>query len=154
MTTFVCHFCSKKNAQIVNLKLPDLDLIRRIHGGCGFYGFMILFWICPQKWKIRFWIRKSGFGFSQKTHPFSLYLKCASWKLRSDLSLLLYWIPRIRKHERFGQLWVELVSQKESNQFNIQTCLHAQYTFFIMKVFFFSWVKTAVTVTGFNFFFL
>lgn len=33
-------------------------------------------------------------------------------------------------------LLVELVSQKELNQFNIQICLHAQYTFFIMKVIF------------------
>ena len=133
----MCHFCSEKNAQIVNLKLPDLDLIRRIPPGCGFYGFMIRFWICPQKCKIRFWIRKSEFRFSQKTAPFfRLYLKCASWKRWSDLSLLLCRIPRIRKHERFIQLWVELVSQKESNQFNIQMCLHAQYTFFIMKVIF------------------
>ena len=40
---------SQKNAQIVNLKNPDLNLIRRIHPECGFYGFMIRFWICPQK---------------------------------------------------------------------------------------------------------
>ena len=34
----------KKNApQIVNLKNPDLDLIRRIHPECGFYGFTIRF---------------------------------------------------------------------------------------------------------------
>ena len=57
---------SQKNAQIVNLKNPDLDLIWRIHPECGFYGFMIRFWICPKKRKIRLWIRKSGFGFSQK----------------------------------------------------------------------------------------
>ena len=57
---------SQKNAQIVNLKNPDVDLIRRIHPECGFYGFMIRFWICPQKCKIRFWIPNSGFGFSQK----------------------------------------------------------------------------------------
>ena len=48
----------------------NLDLIRRIHSECGFYGFMIRFWICPQKRQIRFWIRKSRFGFSpKKTHP-------------------------------------------------------------------------------------
>ena len=47
-----------KNAQFVNLKNPDLDLIQRIHPECGFYGFMI-----------RFWIRKSGSGFSQKNAP-------------------------------------------------------------------------------------
>ena len=35
----------------------------------GFYGFMIRFWICPKRRKIRFWIRKSGFGFSQKNAP-------------------------------------------------------------------------------------
>ena len=68
---------SQKNAQIVNLKNPDLDLIRRIHPECGFYEFMIRFWICPKTLKIRFWIRKSGFGFGnpyldfpEKTHPY------------------------------------------------------------------------------------
>ena len=30
---------------------------------------MIRFWICPKKRKIRFWIPKYGFGFSQKRHP-------------------------------------------------------------------------------------
>ena len=66
-----------KNAQIVNFKNPDLDLIRRIHPECGFYEFMIRFWICPKTLKIRFWIRKSGFGFGnpyldfpEKTHPY------------------------------------------------------------------------------------
>ena len=42
-------FPPQKNAQIVNLKNWDLDLIRRIHPECGFYGFMIRFWICPPK---------------------------------------------------------------------------------------------------------
>ena len=52
-----------KNARIVNLKNPDLDLIQRIHLEYGFYGFMIRFWICPQKTQnpfldseIRIWI--------------------------------------------------------------------------------------------------
>ena len=58
-----------KNVQIVNLKNLDLDLIRRIHPECGFYGFMIRLWICPKKRKIRFWIRKYGFGFFQKNAP-------------------------------------------------------------------------------------
>ena len=74
----VYHFCSEtilskvrfsnprpQNAQIVNLKNQDLDLIRRIHPECGFYGFMICSWFSPRKLKIRFWIRKSWFGFSQ-----------------------------------------------------------------------------------------
>ena len=30
---------------------------------------MIRFRICPKKRKIRFWIPKYGFGFSQKRHP-------------------------------------------------------------------------------------
>ena len=60
---------SQKNAQIVNLKNPDLDLIRRIHPACGLYEFMIRFWICPKTLKIRFWIRKSVFGFSRKKAP-------------------------------------------------------------------------------------
>ena len=32
----------------MNLKNPDLDLIRGVHPECG-YGFMIRFWICPKK---------------------------------------------------------------------------------------------------------
>ena len=47
---------SQKNAQIVNLKIKDLDWIRRIHPECGLYEFMIRFWICPKTLKIRFWI--------------------------------------------------------------------------------------------------
>ena len=52
----VYHFCSEtrlskilfsnpfpKNAQIVNLKTPDLDLILERHPECGFYRFMIHF---------------------------------------------------------------------------------------------------------------
>ena len=66
---FQVQILSQKNAQIANLKNPDLDLIRRIHPECGFYGFMICFWICPKKRKMRFWISKSGFGFSQKNAP-------------------------------------------------------------------------------------
>ena len=52
----------KTNAQIVNLKNPNLDLIRKIHPECGFYGFMIRFWICPKnaksvfRFEIRIWI--------------------------------------------------------------------------------------------------
>ena len=60
----------------MNLENPDLDLIRRIHPKSGFSGFMIRFWIYPKKLKIRFWIRKSGFGFGnpdldfpEKTYP-------------------------------------------------------------------------------------
>ena len=47
--------------KIVNLKNPDLDLIRRIHLECGFYGFMI-----------RFWIRKSGLEFFPKNASYVL----------------------------------------------------------------------------------
>ena len=54
---------SQKNAQIVNLKNPDFDFIRRIHPECGFYGFMIRFWICPQKTQNPF------LDFPEKTHP-------------------------------------------------------------------------------------
>ena len=62
-----------KNVQIVNLKNLDLDLIRRIHSECGFYGFMIRLWICPKKRKFRFWIRKYGFGFSPQKCTHSLW---------------------------------------------------------------------------------
>ena len=52
------------NSQIVNLKNPDLDLIRRIHPQRGFYGFMIRFWICPKNAKYVF-----GFGNSHLDFP-------------------------------------------------------------------------------------
>ena len=77
LSKIIFQILSQKNAQIVNLKNPDLDLIRRIHPECGFYKFMIRFWICPKTLKIRFCIRKSGFGFGnpyldfpEKTHPY------------------------------------------------------------------------------------
>ena len=41
--TFFKSFPKKIAPQIVNLKNPDLDLIRRIHPECGFYGFTIRF---------------------------------------------------------------------------------------------------------------
>ena len=69
LSKIIFQILSQKNAQIVNLKNPDLDLIRRIHPECGFYEFMIRFWICPKTLKIRFWIRKSVFGFSRKKAP-------------------------------------------------------------------------------------
>ena len=46
---------------------------------CGFYGFMIRFSICPKKGKIHFWIRKSGFGFSQKKRTLKVNLLLTSY---------------------------------------------------------------------------
>ena len=73
LSKIIFQILSQKNAQIVNLKNPDLDLIRRIHPEFGIF----FFWICPKTLKIRFWIRKSGFGFGnpyldfpEKTHPY------------------------------------------------------------------------------------
>ena len=62
----VYHFCSenrlfkilpKKPAQIANLKNPDLDVIRRIHPECRFYGLTIR-WIFPPK-RTHIFIKKS-----------------------------------------------------------------------------------------------
>ena len=59
---------SQKNAQIVNLKNPDMYLIRRIHP--EFLWIHDPFLDLPKKnRKIRFWIRKPAFGFSQKNAP-------------------------------------------------------------------------------------
>ena len=58
-----------KNAQILNLKNPDLDLIRRIQPECGFYRFMIRFSIYPQKRKIRYWIRYPDLDLPPKKAP-------------------------------------------------------------------------------------
>ena len=57
----------KKNAEVVSLKNPDIDLIRSI---LLEYGF----WISPKKRKIRFWIQESFFGFSQKNAPLVSFL--------------------------------------------------------------------------------
>ena len=67
----------KKTAHVVHLKNPDLDLIRRIHPECGFYGFMI-----------RFWIRKSGFGFSTKNAASVISRKCSPGIARKRWLLL------------------------------------------------------------------
>ena len=62
----VYHFCSEnrlfkilpqKPAQIANLKNPDLDVIRRIHPECRFYGLTIR-WIFPPK-RTHIFIKKS-----------------------------------------------------------------------------------------------
>ena len=53
---------SQKNAEVVNLKNPDLDLIRSI-----LLEYQV--WISPKKRKIRFWIQESFSGFPKKTHP-------------------------------------------------------------------------------------
>ena len=70
---------SPKNVQTVNLKNPDLYLIRGIHPKRGLSGFMIRAWNTPpppppkktkkKERKIRFWTRKSGLGYSNKNAP-------------------------------------------------------------------------------------
>ena len=40
---------SQKNAEVVNLKNPDLDLIRSILLECGYFGFVTHFRIFPKK---------------------------------------------------------------------------------------------------------
>ena len=37
-----------KKGEVMNLKNPDLDLIRSILPECGYFGFMIRFWISPK----------------------------------------------------------------------------------------------------------
>ena len=73
----------------MNLKNPDLDLIRRIHPECGFYEFMIRFWICPKTLKIRFWIRKSGFGFGNP------YLDFPEKRTLTSMSLLMESVRKV-----------------------------------------------------------
>ena len=67
------HPSPPKNAQVVNLEHPDLDLIRRIHPECGFYGFMIRFWICPKNANSIFGFGNPDLDFPQKTHPQTPY---------------------------------------------------------------------------------
>ena len=57
----------------MKLKNPDLDLIRSMLLECGYFGFMIRFWISPKKRKIRVWIQESVFGFSHKNTPLIKY---------------------------------------------------------------------------------
>ena len=72
---------------MVNLKNPDLDLIRSILLECGYFGFMIHFWILPKKRKIHFWIQESVFGFSQKSAPYMSNLE-ARCSIRNLMALL------------------------------------------------------------------
>ena len=58
-----------KNVQIVNLKNLDLDLIRRIHPECGFYGFMIRLWICPKNANSVFGFGNTDLDFPPKNAP-------------------------------------------------------------------------------------
>ena len=50
----------------MNLKNPDLDLIPRTHPECGFYGFMIRFWICPKNAKSVFGLGNPDLDFPKK----------------------------------------------------------------------------------------
>ena len=60
---------SQKNSEVMNLKNPDLDLIRSILLECGYFGLMIRFWIFAKK-------RQNPFSdFPTKTHP---YLFCST----------------------------------------------------------------------------
>ena len=70
---------SQKDAQIVNLENPDLDLIRRIRPESGFKGFMSRFWICPPKTQnpfldseIRIWIFPTKTRYNNFCHCMSL----------------------------------------------------------------------------------
>ena len=70
LSKILFQILSQKDAQIVNLQNPDLDLIRRIRPESGFNGFMSRFWIFPKKTQnpfldseIRIWI------FPTKTQP-------------------------------------------------------------------------------------
>ena len=64
--TFFKSFPKKNAPQIVNLKNPDFDLIRRIHPECGFYGFTIRFWICPKNAKSIFGSGNPDLDFPKK----------------------------------------------------------------------------------------
>ena len=59
----------------MNLKNPDLDLIRRVWILWIYDPFLDL----PKKGKIHFWIRKSGFGFSQKKRTLKVNLLLTSY---------------------------------------------------------------------------
>ena len=54
--TYFFQTLSQRNAQIMNPKNPDLNLIRWIHPEYGFNGFKIHFRILVKKHKIWFWI--------------------------------------------------------------------------------------------------
>ena len=61
----------------MNRKNPDLELMRRIHPECGFYGLMIRFWIYPPPPKKKKATSVFGFGnqdldFPPKKHSVSL----------------------------------------------------------------------------------
>ena len=60
----------KRLSKMGNLKNPDLDdIIRRIHPECGFYGFNIRFWICPNNAKSFVGFENQDLDFPTKTYP-------------------------------------------------------------------------------------
>ena len=68
----ICCVPLVKNSFFKSLPLPKKKRsdCESQKSGLGFYGFMIRFWICLKHYRImRFWIRKSGFGLSQKNAP-------------------------------------------------------------------------------------
>ena len=68
--------CQKYFFQILSQKTLRLWMskirwlwIHEIHPECGFYGFVIRFWICPKNAKSVFGFGNPDLDFPQKTHP-------------------------------------------------------------------------------------
>ena len=89
-----------KNAEVVNLKNADLDLIRSILLECGYFGLMVRFWISPKKRKIRFWIQESVFEFSQQKA--SLYYK--NHRVHSVQESIISWSGSLEPFRGFVNL--------------------------------------------------
>ena len=95
------HFCSEnrlseiltsfpENAQVVNLKNSDLDLIWRIHRQSVYFMDMILFWIYQRKRKIIFRFGNPDLDFPKNPHSYKTQsnhelIPRTTWKLKTVL---------------------------------------------------------------------
>ena len=101
----------------MNLKNLDWDLIRRIHLECGFYEFMIRFWICLKKPKIRFWIFDGNpdLHFPKKNAPKVRCLWSQLWLAAAKLDALVKaaftlqgsGVIEKRSNELFFIIWIK-----------------------------------------------
>ena len=114
---YLFQILSPKNVQIVNLKNPDLDSIRRIHPECGFYRFMIRCWICQKNAKSVFGFGNPDLNFPQKNAP----------KRNLVTSLLV-----TKKPEGTGYEIALALTKLLVKQFPIDKCLNLRHLIFLV----------------------
>lgn len=137
------HFCSEnclsevltsfpKNAQVVNLKNSDLDLIWRIHRHSVYFMDMILFWICPRKRKIIFRFGNPDLDFPKNPHP---YITQSNHELRPNTMWKLKTV-----------LLASLISKGQTSYvYTLRSSLRWNQTYSTMQLYLTSWQYIAET---------